>query len=490
MPLNNLDDIRVALGKELRYAPDLEVQRIDDREVINRAYEKLARMRPWPWLLRRAPIYLFPDLTIANDEVIASAGYGPRTLQLSGTTLAGLGMFDVADAGSSELLHPYLCGAEFDLADRDLRGEGGSNWPEAPFVIEHVSVSSAPLRFQLDPRASLSLDPADGDYVIRFPRVRLPADVDQVVALRDADGVKLTPVPSGSETRWHRGQPAGRPVWLLEDPGHAPRFPPTVYPGLSASGASVNAGQSPFLYQRENLPVSKTISGAVVAGGDLAANVKVRAFVCWWYADRFGPPSNVVSVTTTDSNKTVRLSALPVLETSGAQIEYGRRLAVFAAEGESAFYLRGFVLTTDATFDIDEPISTPTAAIRPARYDEVFPGEYQYIRVHPRPTSMQQLELEYKGKPRQLIEATDRPEFERAYYDTILWLACLEASAKHADSSFFARCDKLAGESYARLNARYFPGDRYIVRNGLFSLESPMPLAGFIDADHLDYRGP
>jgi hypothetical protein len=253
---------------------------------------------------------------------------------------------------------------------------------------------------------------------VRFPRIQLPVDCEALVALRDQDGRTLEPLAPGQLRRYQlQRDRAGAAGYVLDDGGFEPRFAPFVVPGASVGVTPVNAGQTNDVYQRENMPIRQTIVGALAAGGTLTVGSRYQAFATWWYAGRFGPPSNIVEVTPTTGNQTLSLTNLPTMPST----DYGRRLCIFLREGEGGFYLTDTLLTpTSSTRSITATFGGG-AALRPTRWDEVYQGLYQYIRVYPRPTEMQRLELEYRARPRDLIEDSDVPDIP-GDHDVLVWL--------------------------------------------------------------------
>lgn len=498
----NFLEIRTAVENELQHRPTVLAHREDARVVVNRVYKAFLGEKKWPFLLRREPIYSFPDLTIPNASLTLAAGWnggsGGRTVEVP--SLFG-NIFPAVDEQQYQQFERFLSGAELTLADMTLRGAGGSsnNWELAPFTIEMVvpmNLVDGVHRLQLDPRARFSaLSVNSGDYLLKFPRVLLPATCRSVVALRDDQGRPLRAVMPGEQRGaiLEERHSSGTPRWFLEDGGAELRLPPWLHINHPTSAA--DNPRSPFAYERETWPMRETVSAVFATGGagTYASGSRVRAFCCWYWAGRFGPPSNIVDITATAPASHVNVTGYPTLPSvSGTNVEFGRRVAIFLADGEGAFFLRAFVnnpASTTFTFNTDN-LNNGTAnmpGLRFPRWDELYPGgPYQYLRIWPRPSAIHRFELEYLARPRELIEDTDSPEFD-GDHDVIVWLTVAELLASpryNADPRpALAMADK-----YARpLIARNFPQDRYDLTRGQITGEGSYR-DHFIPPD-IDWRG-
>lgn len=458
----NLGQILQQVGDELRYAPAVRAHREDLRRVVQRQWDALAESERWPFLVRETPLWAFPDLAIGNADVARVADH---TLQVNAAAIEAA-MYDELDAAAYNDLQRYLVGATVEL-DPTLRDQGAGNWEAAPFVVEHMAVGvGGPVTLHLDPTATISAwDGTEGSLLIRFPRILLPADTRTVLGIKTASGLPLrSATPAEVRRAWVQEPTNGTPAWFLEDGGHRRRFAPFVMPGLSAGVTPVNANQGNDVYSRENLTIRAPISAAVSAGGTLSASTRHRVFASVWYAGRFGPPSNVVEVTTTVGNRTIDVTGLPVMPAS----DYGRIVATFIAEGEGAFRL--------ATFNLDPTVSTATiatypgggAALEAARWDAVWPGgPYQYLRLWPRPAAAERLVMEYEARPAALVEDTDTPsEIPEPYHHVLVWLVCMNLVGRDVDERFYLRVRENAREALGRLHAAYFGTGRYDIVKG------------------------
>ena len=490
----NLREIMTAAENEIRHYPDLAAHRIDLRAVVNRVYKLFWNERQWSFTRRRVPLWAFPDLTVPNADVEMAAGWGVRTIQLP--SLVDLGMMEEADASRFPFFSSQLAGAELDLADPTLREAGGGDLSEGPYTIEGVPTLALAPMIQLDPRADISsIVSGMGDLVIRFPRILLPADVGSVISLTDPQGRPLPGIMPGEARRIvtaERRNQSGTMGWFLEDFGSDARLPTFIDPSFGSG--TTNFARSPFFYERETWPMRETLTLEPDDGtGTFLDGTLVRVFACWFWGGRFGPPSAIAEVTTesTGSNLwSINVTGFPQLPTSSANIEYGRRVAFFVAEGEGAFFLRGFDTNPAiATFPITDPSVSLAANLEPglrfARWDEVYPGgPYQYLRIWPRPTAPVRLELDYYARPRELVEDTDSPEFP-AEHEVLVWLtvASLLGSPRYNGDPTSAYV--MAEQHRQALMSRHYPQDRYPIRRGQVD-RARAPCDFFIGPD-IDY---
>lgn len=467
----NLRQIVAAVENELQYAVETERHREDFRARVNDVYKALCRSRRWPWLYRKAALWVLPDLAI--DHTLVNQPFpveGPRAFEISRSGLY-LAMGLTQNELTAHMLGQFANG-QLDIADRT---QGDGNWEKAPFVIESfqvvppdASIVGFPtLRFVLDPRAEIdSIDDTEGEWLFSFPRVQLPVELDALECIRDEDGNVLRSVTPQEERLYLTQQLAGgTPYYVLEDYGF------DMTGGFQLAAQNVHGGaafeHTPFAYQTENWPLEETIALATLdpTTGNVAVGTVMRVFASWYYSNRFGPPSNIAEFTV-DDFQGVKVTGLPVLpDTGSGTFEYGRRVAIFAAEGEGAFYFRGFVPTATATtFNITEPQTSSTAydiGLRLPRWDELYPGQYQYIRVNPRADTVQRLTCEYWKRPRELIQDTDVPEFHEAFHRLLVWMTVEElVGGRYGGDPAFRRLQVLREKEERALVTRYFPKEQ------------------------------
>lgn len=485
----NLEEISGRIANELDFEPDLVRYKREVYARVDSTYGGLVIERRWPWLVRQASLLVLPDVVVPNLELIHVPAT-VRTFGLAASTLADT--FSELDASAWMQLQSAMVGGELDLYDRSLRNKGAGNWPMAPFVIEGIAPDIAGPIFQLDPRCNVSsLTKDEGSFVLRFPRLLLPSDVDQVLTVFDEHEEPLEALTADQAVeRWIRNRPenappAGRPVAYGSDEGFGLRFPPTVSPATHTA-TSGRANLSPDLYQRANLPVREDppFAATVAAGGNLLSGTRYRIAVCWWYAGRFGPLSKVLEVTTTVANKKIELAALPVLDSN----DYGRKLAVFVAEGVSGpFLLEGFqLIPTTATRTISERPDGLVDGFRSVRYDEVYPGgPYQYIRLWPRTDVLREIRVRYNARPRRLLSANDEPEFRPTFHEYLVWATLADIAGKHGSAAAHQRWTVKAQRWLDKLSAHYQPEPRESFQKGQVGGRDPswFPFRG------VTYRG-
>lgn len=460
----NLAQLLTDVETELQYAPDLAKHRADFRNVINRVYQDLGRERDWPWLYRRAPLWVLPTFEVATGGggVTLTIGGGPRSFSLPRNLFrSALGF--TSNQQLTAHLQSLLAGGQVDIASGD-RTVGDGNWEKAPFVIERVQFVSpdsgaTTIGFDLDPRCSISsFLGTEGNLEFSFPRHRLPNDLDELIAIRDDQGNEMRALLPQQEREYLVRDVEGQsPAYVLEDGGFVPNEGFIL--GQSGSHGGAVFEHTPFNNQTENWPVRETFTvGASVAVGTMAVGTKVRLMLSWYYSGRFGPPSEVVEFTVTDQ-RGVRITGIPLLPQTTATHEYGRRVAVFMAEGEGAYFFRGLHTSATAnTFEITEPNTSATAAdvgLRLPRWDELYPGRYQYVRLYPAPNRLVRLELEYHARPRTLVEPTDAPEFHEPYHPLLVWLAVQWLAARFADEPTLKRATFEVQRIRGALDAKY-----------------------------------
>lgn len=462
----NLGEIRAAVEIELQYAPELLAWRNDIRAVVNRVYQNLSRERKWPWLYRTEGFWALPDLTFPAGVFTLSSN--PRTLLLDRLQLQlVLGLTNATKGSLTEYIQLQLEGAELDIAS-GIRTVGDGNWERAPFVIERTNLlgPDSPVagvfQIALDPRCSiLSINGTEGPMKISFPRMRLPRDCDSLETIRDDQGQPLVPLSPELARLYLRDRTiaAQNPSYILEDGGHEATMPRALIPVNTSGGVRFDA--SDFLAQRENWPVRQAFTLGAGAAGTIASGTAVRVFLSWNYAGRWGPPSPVGSLTVGGAGS-VRVTGIPLLPQTSGLFEYGRRIGVFMAEGEGAFFFRGFQQSaTLNTFDVltsNDDVTAMDEGLRFARWDELYPGgPYQYVRLTPHPVGMKRYTVEYLGRPRQLVEDTDSPEFAEPFHNLVVWLACIEMCTRFGGGKVLPLFAANADRIQRQLETRYMP---------------------------------
>lgn len=472
----NLGQILARVETETQYAPELEAHRADFRQVINRVYQTLATSRRWPWLRRTAPIWQLPDMDIASGVggVTKTVGSGGRTLDVVRSALrTSLGF--TSNQQFTVFLQLQMVGGTLDIANGD-RTVGNGTWERAPFYIENltplqVDAGGTAITFYLDPRCDITTFVGDeGNLRFSFPRIQLPPDLDSLEAIRDDQGADLRCVTAAEERMFLRttgpgsNTNGGGPAYVLEDQGFVPNQGFYLVQATTDGGAPYE--HSAFLNNRENWALRETIActSPNPTSGSMISGTKVKVFCCWWWGNRFGSPSNVVEYTV-DDFLGVKVVGIPSLPQTTGTFEYGRRVAVFMAEGEGAFFFRGFVTSpTATTYNILTPNTSGAGAdvgLRFPRYDEIVPPSYQYVRMWPRPADVTRFEIDYWARPRVLAEDLDRPEFHEPLHELLVWLACVDLAGRFGPEAALKRFQFLRDNCQQQLETRYFPQERH-----------------------------
>lgn len=514
-----LGSIVARVENELQYAPQVATYKSDIREVTKARYMLLCKEKDWPWLHRRTPLYVFPDLTIENSAVSmpGAPNYGSRTFLMNDTVFSTY-YSTVGDWITR--IRPHLAGAEFGVVNASLSFGGAANWEDGPFVIELAESypTSPPARtlLHLDPRCTIpAIAGTEGSYQIRFMRYLLPPDVDRILQIVDEQGTPLGNLEPGWERRAGLLQTAAgqRPGWVLEDFGHTPTHPRLVYPGLSNVIPS-NPDQTDDVYQRTSLPVrvppSLNFQGS---SGAWLAGTTVRVFFAWFYSNRWGPAGPISEATCSSSTNQLDVSGymqqgLLPSQATAALGAYGRRLGIFVSEdltnvsgrgqGPSAFYLRASVNPGDSSgtpiTTIVEPrdssASSTSGALRPngaldlPRFDRLYPGLPQYVRLYPRPSAVARYEIDYIGRPFDLLEDMDGPEFHGPFEEVLVYATCIELAKRYARSADLTVWERNYAEWFGKLVSHYIPDPRYsMIKGALGSApESPMFTASMVRA--------
>lgn len=502
----NLKELMELASGELRSVPNLGSWRNELRRTIDQMNRALCSdmLRPWPWMVHREhPLVVYPDLELelGAGGVVRKLGWGDRTFDVPIGNLEGY-MYPSNNKAEWADHHMALArGAVVELADRTLDtmlSTVSGNWGEAPFTIEMsyptngVFPSSANVTIQLDPRANIpDLTGEEGSIAIRFPRILLPPDCMSVIAVRNERGQvlrALTPAESAmGEIDRNR---TGTPCYLLEDSGAPNRRQSGLWPTGLLPG---RANHTPYLWQRETWPMRETISlstGTSEEATHVRPSTKHKVFLAWFYAGRFGSPSNVATITTGSGEPKITVSGFVQPPTSGSEFEYGRRLSVWMAEGNAsdeygAFYFKGFITDPDADeYDIvTDNGPTDDQQLRPPRWDEQYFGALpKYIRIYPRPAEMLRYTIDYRRFPRALIEDTDVPEIDGPH-DILAWLAAAHIIGQRGGDP--SRCLYLVQQEERKLMARAGFNDRYQVRFGQVGAleDARRGLSYFLDAD-------
>lgn len=459
----NVEELRERLGDQLQYAPDLKAYRKDARRILSDANEAIQLAHVWPWRRKKRALWVFPDVSIANANWSIAAG---RAFSINAATVLSGKMYAAEDAAVGARFQEQLTQAELDLEDRSKRALGTGNWQDAPFAVVDATTGTGALTLYPDHRAGITAKTgAEGNLVLRWRRYLMPAECSEVLGIVDDDNRPLTAVTAANVRRLavDRDATGQRPTHFFTDGGFDTRH--QAQPSFENNGWD---GRSEQQYETENEPIRSdppfVATATNTAPNGLLASTEYRVIVCWYYGGRYGPPSKVVTVSTTSANKAIALTGLPA-----PPANYGRQLAFFLAEGEGAFYLTGY--KDSATYDIASRVIDQTADYRTVRWDDVNPdGPYTYVRPWPRSDTYRRLEVEYVARPRQLLEDTDVPQLPKEFHLAVLHQAILLMGTRHEGESLKATHAALLNEVMGRLTARHAPQLRYVPQKGMIDL--------------------
>lgn len=500
----NVGQMRDIIGEQLGHAPDLAEWRNMVRSTIAQVNRKFCgdTSREWPWMKRAKALPMYPDLRLelGVGSVVRKVGWGDRTLDIPLGDLDNV-MYPEDESMAYRDHHIALeQGGEVLLADRTKDPQPGlvdyGNWAYAPFSIElaiptsGIAPDSALVTIQLDPRAYIpALSGNEGTMLLRWPRRLLPADCASVIAIRDDQGRRLRPMsPAQMAMSEADRERIGTPCFMVEDLGAELRFGISAHPSI-AMAATPHHSHTPYLWQRETWPVEETITAATVTGdSNFVDGVSCKVFVAWYWAGRYGPPSNVATVTS-EALKVIRVSGLLLPPTGGVQHEYGRRLSVWMSMGEAGpYYLKGFVTSASATsYDITTDNRRPSdQRLRLPRWDEhYFDGLPKYVRIYPRPSRFMRYEVEYRAHPRALVADFDAPEIEGPH-EVIAYYAAAELMAKRGGDPMPSLA--LAKDAERRVLAKSGLSDREDRRFGSVGASPPGRGWSYFVDENIDWR--
>lgn len=463
--------------EELQHAPAVAAHKEDIKAKLNESLRELGISLAWPWLLREVPVWAIPDIPVTPTLVAASV----RRFELDPAELAGklwsATEFNSADAARLSIqMQTLLAGMEFHVTGSGADVAGAVNWwVFAPFVIDEVVPDLTTPEIILDPRAALPSGLAGTEGIeLRQPRIRLPADVSEVVSLEDDNGVAIQPASERQLRMWGRGRDLdpGVVTHYSYDYGFQRRHGELFAPDFLVPGGSAAAYQAPgaFDYVMGMGLRDEAWTATATSGGSIPAGTySVR--LCWWHAGQFGPIGDLErTVTTSGSNGTISLAGLPVL--SGSAGEYGRKLMVWVREVRTGAQAQGdyYLLasrsdSTSATLAIS---ARPDVALphQQARLSRTHPlGQYTYLRLWPRSSTLRRLRLYYYKRPDTLEEPSDVPEFAPPYHDYLMWRTVEKLGARF-DSVTASRARGEAERLLRAMEAHYKTGNRRPMRKG------------------------
>jgi hypothetical protein len=447
----NLATIGRRVEEALHHAPETLSWKTELYAVIDRVYQGVLTSRSWPFLLRAANIPAFPDTAITPTLGTLPADAAGRTIQESVVDLADAGLFPNEGANDTAL-QSWLVGGELHVTNAAARDSLTANWSAAPFVIERVKVSATLPKFHLDPRASLgAIDGTEG-LELRFPRIRLPTDVAELISVQDDTGAFIPAVNPTQARVMEPIDPApGDPRVYAEDAGFANRLPISPL-GLQMARHDQSQQDSMVVRDPEHV-VTSSASGTWSPGTWEVA-------LCWSYSGRFGPLTEPQTVTT-PVNGAIVINGLPVVDSS----EAARRIAIFVRNKASTgpYYYEATVSDpTVAAITIQNRLAA-TKPWEASRYEDEA-GPYTHIHLYPRPSRFRMLRIEYRFRPQRLSEPSDTPLLPEQHHELLVWLAVQELAASD-QQTLVERAKVLAREAMNRLLSKY-PEARYRIVKG------------------------
>ncbi len=499
----NLARIRYEIGQELGHTPDTRAwsDRVD--RMIAQVYAELWDAEPWPFRIRETALHVYPDFALAQDteaELVSGTDVF-RVFEIADVgDLAGV-MFPAVDALEplEQAAHVQrLVGAEWGIETLATADRTGGNWTSGPFTIQKATLSGDTVRVWLDPRCRCTAHGTTGEFVVRFPRYRLPHDFDAFTpdAVR-REGRRLDVLSSrqlraleGGVQRPPLGSPGTPQAWAWDE-------------GLDQSPdeliATRQVQSQAWAPDSQPWAVIETLEGGVNAttGGSFIADQLYRFAVSWFYENRFGPLSNVVELTP-GTGDTVNL-LLPAVEANAAlspQVALGWAVAVWVAKGDGPFELSSIEDPPPSSGGAAALITVtgrpdPLAQYRRVRHEQVA-APPRYIRLWPRPSTHEQLLLRYFRRPLPMEADTDvpdgiLPQYRRyLVYETAAQLLAGDGVPGASPAiSTLGRLKAQAQKLYRQMLGHYFPGrDRPHQRRALLtpaSVDLLRPSAADID---------
>ena len=333
-----------------------------------------------------------------------------------------------------------------------------------------MTLSGDTARVWLDPRCRCSSHASGGEFAVRFPRYRLPADFDawaQGAVQREGRALDvLTP----------------RQLRILEQGVNRPPLSAAGTPfgwswdeGLDQSpddliATTLNAAEA-WAPDSTPMAVIEQLEGGTNPGpgGNFLPDQLYRFAVSWYVGNQFGPLSNVVELTPA-TGETVNL-LLPLVEDNAAlapQVNIGWSVAVWVAKGDGPFELQQIKDPPPNAGGVSAAITVtgrpdPLVQYRRVRYEQVATPA-RYIRLWPRPAEYEQLQLRYFRRPLPMQAPTDvpdgiLPQFRR--YLVVETAARLVAGDGQPGSSpalsTLGRLKAQSTQLYRRMLGHYFP---------------------------------
>lgn len=487
--LTNYGDILERVRYELRGLPNVRAARKNAEAVVSEVHRDICEAYEWPWLRQFRPVLLMPDIVIPNGSIIRVSD---RTWTTTVAALAtAMGLTTGVGTGSIAAYAAMLQGATFDLYDRTLLDEGDGNWSMGPFEVWAALTDSTTVTLLCDPRMEIDSKTGDeGDFVIRFPRMLLTSDIEQVLGVRlKSDRSPLVAIRPDSARELEEDR-QGVPSCFWLDDGFRPRFAPggvtatahvpiaPVRNMIGAFGLQVAppvGGSAPTKFSPGGFSAAATNSSGTLLAGTY------RIFCTWLVAGRLSPPSEQVEVTVASPNDTIEITGSP----EAATADSGKRLLWWFSFNDGPFFLDQNTSTTStlALPMSDVPFGGGTKVITTnvdrtrdyaaIRWDEAYNGpSHRYLSVWPRPAEVREAEVEVVVRGRELIDPTDVPLLPQPFLDCIVWEAARRiAAVQNADAGTMDRCKEMADTRMDALRRRYGAHDAVRIQRDVHGVD-------------------
>jgi hypothetical protein len=403
----NLREIIQECNTILDYNPDLASYRAQAARSVNRAYLETSGQYPWLFLRKTVTKDLYATVEGSTSATVDNDPSNTRKIVGTGTSFH-VGMNGhVMRIGTSEYEIVRVVDSTNLYIDGSYSGSSTSDWE------------------------------------IRFDAYDLPNDVGEVLGFTDRENDRgpLTFVDAYKEEQIYLdSDESGTPKFVIEQP---PEF--TIAPNFGPRAA-------------------------VSSGGSLTADHVYEYFYTIVEKGRESAPSKVVTGTTTSGNKTITISSMQSLDTSGGLYTGRQRRLYRRDQTENGRFLRIETATTGTSY-------TDTGSFTENDYDADYwdeAGMAQRIRFWHRPSADQEIEIRYQSIPKRLQADSDQPCWPRQYHHLIVYLAIQDLAVQHGANSIAEIYKSKAKDMLSRMQSRWLSRSaRMFVRRGFDSRMVP-----------------
>lgn len=395
----NLQQLREKVYRAMDFNPQLEAYRDGITADLNDAYIHLSCQHPWLFLKKKSTLTLKRQATNANTSgTIEIAASNLRLITFSGFT----------PPSSWE-------GQEFVGPD------------DTKITIGAVNTN---LVYLTKPYAA-AVSSGNTDWQVNYVRYLLPDDCVETasfVSVADDQGI-LEFVDNDNEELW------------FFDPDQT--------------------GQSRFIVESENVSLlgpETPPTLAVASSGSLDATQEYEYCYTFAYKGVESSPSPTARATTTGSNKTINLSALPDTRWFNSSKASNKIKNIYRrrVDGSGRWVFIGNVADSVTTFSDDNTNFGNSDDER--EEDDLFFEESPRQAVSawwvPDEAS-RDIELRYQRRPRKLVADSDVPEWPVQYHFLIVWWGLREICLQHGMTQQAASYAKLADPLLRQMKAKY-----------------------------------